>query len=851
MPRVIKYHVSPCLPARLKCLHEIALNLRWTWDHPTIELFRTVDQELWESCGHNPMLMLGRIDQRRLAQLEYDEAFLAQMDRVSANLDDYLGTVGWFIRAHPEATGLVVAYFSAEFGLTECLPNYAGGLGILAGDHLKSASDLGLPLVGVGLLYQSGYFRQYLNPDGWQQETYPVNDFQNLPLQPVNGMDGKPLCVDIDLPGRQVCARVWRVQVGRIPLYQLDTNVESNTAADRAITGALYGGDRELRIQQEIVLGIGGIKALQALGIRPTICHMNEGHSAFLGLERARRLMDELQLSYYQARQATSAGNIFTTHTPVPAGFDLFDPWLMGKYFGEYVKHLGLTMDQLLAYGRQNPQDAGESFNMAILAARHSSSANGVSHLHGEVTRRMNRRMWPGYALDEIPIGYVTNGVHTRSWVSLEMSALLDRYLGPRWADDPADGAIWQGIDRVPDQELWRVHQIRRERLVHYARARLASQLAQRGASDAEVTAARGALNPDTLTIGFARRFATYKRADLLLRDPARLRRILKDQKRPVQFLFAGKAHPQDNDGKEMIRRIVHFAREADMRDSIVFLEDYDMSVARYLVQGCDVWLNNPRRPNEASGTSGMKLLPNGGLNLSVLDGWWAECYDRSVGWAIGAGEEYANGDYQDQVESEALYHMLENDVVPLFYDRNSSGIPHGWIAKMKASMRRLTPVFSTNRMVAEYAERFYIPAHQRHMRLVANQAARARDLVEWRRRIHVHGPEVKVPQVDSIIPDDVVVGAKLKVTAKVCLAGLTPADVQVQLFYGAVDSRGEIVRGHAIPMAVSQSVGPDHIYTGQVVCQESGSCGFSVRVTPFHPDALVPFELAWVRWAD
>jgi len=851
MPRVYSYHVSPRLPARLQSLNELSLNLRWAWDHPTIELFRRLDPDLWEETGHNPRLMLGKIDQKRLADLESDETFLAQMDRVRENLQEYLAGTGWFLRTHPDATDLVIAYFSAEFGLTESIPIYAGGLGILAGDHLKSASDLGLPLVGMGLLYQGGYFHQYLSADGWQQEKYPINDFHNLPIEPAEDAQGKPLTVEIDFPGRLLSASIWKVRVGRIPLYLLDTNVKENTPDDRRVTGALYGGDRELRIQQEIVLGIGGMKALQALGVRPTVCHMNEGHSAFLGLERARTIREQFGLSYHEARQAAASGNIFTTHTPVAAGFDRFEPGLMGKYFRPYSERLGLGFDRLLAYGRENRSDGNEPFNMAHLAARHSSYANGVSRLHGEVTRKMALAMWPGYPLHEIPVGYVTNGVHLRSWVSMEMTALLVRYMGPRWAEEDPDSAVWHRIGRIPDEELWRVHQIRRERLIHYARTRLVRQVRQRGGSEAEVKVADEVLGPDNLTIGFARRFATYKRATLLLRDPARLKRILTDAKRPVQILFAGKAHPHDNEGKELIRQIIHFARGADVRHNVVFLEDYDISVARYLVQGVDVWLNTPRRPNEASGTSGMKVLANGGLNLSVLDGWWDEGYAPETGWAIGNGEEYDNSDYQDQVESEALYNLLENDVVPLFYDRDSAEIPHGWVAKMKASMTKLSPVFSTNRMVAEYAERFYIPAGKRYMRLTAEHAARIRPLVAWRKRLHTYGSEVKIVRVHAELAAEVFVGSKLKVTAHLSLGRVLPGDVRVQIYCGKVNPDGEIVHGHATDMALRDGFAGDPVYEGFIDCAESGSCGFSVRVVPFNEDSVLPYEMQWMTWAQ
>ena len=851
MPRVYPYYVTPCLPARLECLNRLSLNLRWSWHHPTIELFRTLDPDLWEETGHNPRLILGRINQKRLIELSTDEAFLAQMDHASADLDDYLAGAGWFKAAHPEAKGLLVAYFSAEFGLTECIPNYAGGLGILAGDHLKSASDLGLPLVGVGLLYQGGYFHQYLNPDGWQQETYPINDFRNLPIQPVKDGEGKQLAIPVDFPGRRVAAQLWLAQVGRVPLYLLDTNVPENTAEDRRVTAALYGGDRELRIQQEIVLGIGGLRALRALGIRPTVCHMNEGHSAFLGPEWTRTTMQELGLCYQDARQVAAAGSIFTTHTPVAAGFDRFDAGLVDKYFRDFCAGVGLSMEQFLAYGRQNTRDPGEPLNMAFVASRHSSYTNGVAKLHGLVTRKMAQPMWPDYPLEEVPIGSVTNGVHARSWISMEMSALLTRYLGRQWGERPADADLWQRLDRIPDQELWRVHEIRRERLVNYARARLASQIRQRGGTDTEIVTAGEVLSPDALTIGFARRFATYKRATLLLRDIDRLKRILSDPHRPVQILFAGKAHPHDDAGKELIRQIIRFAREPEVRHSVVFLEDYDISVARYLVQGADVWLNTPRRPNEASGTSGMKLLANGGLNLSVLDGWWDEAYDREVGWAIGNGEEYSDYGYQDRVEAEGLYYLLENDVVPLFYNRDSAGLPRGWLAKMKASMGKLAPVYSTNRMVAEYAERFYIPAAQRHQRLVCDQA-RIRSLMGWRGRLRDHAGEVRVSEVNVDGGRlEYQVGSKIKVRAKVVLGGLLPDDVRVEAYYGTLTPEGRIANGASTGLTLKDSAGPEYLYQGEVDCADSGSCGISVRVVPFQQDAIIPYEMPWAQWVE
>lgn len=851
MPRLFSFQVSPLLPARLEALNKLSLNLRWTWDHSTRDLFESLEPDLWEATNHNPRMVLGRTSQRRLGELAADEAFLAELDRATASLDEYMAGKGWFGRAHPDADSAVFAYFSAEFGLTECIPNYAGGLGILAGDHLKSASDAGLPLVGVGLLYQRGYFQQYLNADGWQQETFPVNDFFSLPLVPEMDASDNPLTISVEFPGRLAYARIWKAQVGRVPLYLLDTNVPQNQEEDRRITGSLYSGDGELRLQQEIFLGIGGMRALAALGIRPAVCHLNEGHSAFLGLERARALMEELGLSFFEARQLAAAGNLFTTHTPVPAGFDRFNPQLMAKYFSTFAERLGIPLERLLGYGRQNPEDPNESFNMAFLAARMSSAANGVSRLHGVVTRKLVRAMWPGYSLEEIPVDSVTNGIHIPSWVSLEMTALLTRYLGHRWAEEPAESGVWGRVDRIPDHELWRVHQIRRERLVNYARQSLESQTRRRGGSDAEIAAARSVLNPDALTIGFARRFATYKRATLLLRDVPRLKRILTNPARPVQILFAGKAHPHDSAGKDLIRQIIHFALDPEIRSSVVFLEDYDIRVARHLVQGADVWLNTPRRPNEASGTSGMKLLPNGGLNLSVLDGWWAEGYDREVGWAIGSGEDYDNDDYQDAVESEALYNLLEKDVAPLFYERDQENLPRRWIARMKTSMKRLCPVFNTNRMVAEYAERFYVPAAKRYADLAAQGGAKLHPILEWRRRFRLSGSQVKIARVETEGNRKVRVGEKIGVTASVVLGEIPPEYVRVQIVSGSVDEGGSIVNGASSDMTHRGLAGDEHRYAGQLECRESGSYGFSVRVIPYHPDVRVPFEHPWVVWAE
>ena len=581
------FQVVPSLPAPLDGLRQLAHNLRWAWDHSTIELFRRLDSDLWETTGHNPVRMLGLLEQGQLQALARDESFLAHLARTTRELDSYMAAEStWYSRTYGAVEGLRVAYFSAEFGLSECVSIFAGGLGVLAGDHLKSASDLGIPLAAVGLLYQQGYFRQYLNAAGWQQESYEDNDFQNLPLSLERQPDGRPISIHVTYDGRNVTAQVWRVQVGRVPLYLLDTNLAENRPEDRDITDQLYGGDLEMRLKQEILLGIGGYRALEALGIEPTVCHMNEGHSAFLGLEWVRRLMEKRKLSFAEAREVASAGLIFTTHTPVPAGHDYFSPGLMDRYLGEYMSRCGLSRWEFLGLGRQNPHNDAEEFCMTVLALRLAASSNGVSKLHGKVSRQMWKAIWPGVPEDEIPIGHITNGVHFRSWISYEMNQLYDRYLGPQWREEHADSKLWRRAESIPAEELWRTHERRRERLVAYARRCLREQLHRRGASPSEVNAADEVLDPDALTIGFARRFATYKRAALLLRDPVRLDRILNQAGRPVQIVFAGKAHPRDDAGKALIQQIVKTAQLPQFRRRIVFLEDYDMAVARYLVQG-------------------------------------------------------------------------------------------------------------------------------------------------------------------------------------------------------------------------------------------------------------------------
>ncbi len=843
------FTVIPRIPERLQLLFRVAMNLWWCWDPEAIDLFRHLDRMLWERCYANPIRMLALVSQERLAELAVDEGYLAMLDRVDAKLTNYLERSTWFGQTYGSSR-LLVAYFCAEFGLVEGMRLYSGGLGILAGDHLKSASDLGVPLVAVGLLYRRGYFRQYLNADGWQQEEYPEADFHALPLSLERRPDGSPVTVQVEFPGRAVQVQVWRAQVGRVPLYLLDADVESNRVEDRAVTSTLYGGDKDMRMRQEMVLGIGGLRALKALGVEPTVCHMNEGHAAFLAIERIRQAMEQSGARFAEAKALVAASNVFTTHTPVPAGIDVFAPDLIDRYFAPCCAQLGLSREQFMALGRQNPADPNEPFSMAVLAIRLSGAINGVSALHAVVSRRMWAGLWPDVPVDDLPITAITNGVHVRGWLSQDMAGLFDAYLGPRWVSHPADQSVWERMEQIPDAELWRTHERRRERLVGFGRRRLRMHLEQRGAPSAEREQAEEVLDPKALTIGFARRFATYKRATLLFKDPARLSRILSDPNRPVQVIFAGKAHPADQEGKDFIRQIVHFARQPEFRQRIVFLEDYDMKVGRYLYQGVDVWLNTPRRPLEASGTSGMKATANGAINISILDGWWDEAYDGTNGWAIGRGEEYQDTGYQDQVESQTLYQILESEVIPMFYARGRDGLPREWIRRMKHAMQTVCPVFSATRMVREYAERLYVPAGQRWEGLGAERLARARALAAWQERVRVAWKDVSVRAVRADTLTPLPAGEARPVQAEVVLGVLRPEDISVSLYAGPLSGRGDIVSPLVSAMKVGGAVRDGvYVFEGMLSGQAAGRHGFRIRILPAHEDLANPLGLNCITW--
>lgn len=842
--------VRPVLPPALSGLEELAYNIMWDWVPEIRSLFHRIDPELWAEVGYNPVAMLGRVDQGRLDELAADVGFLSQLGRAREELARYLAAPAWFQTERTEHAALRVAYFSAEFGLSSCLPIYSGGLGVLAGDHLKSASDLGIPLVGVGLLYQEGYFRQYLNSDGWQMELYPPNDFYNMPIRLVRDEAERPVTIAVEFPGRLVHAQIWRVDVGRIPLFLLDTNVEQNSEHDRSITRALYGGGTELRIQQLMVLGIGGFRALVKLGLEPTVCHMNEGHAGFLGVERTRYLMERKGLHYETARDVVEDGNVFTTHTPVPAGFDVFGRDLVERYLSDYVRTVGLDIDRFMALGRRDAHDHAEPLNMAVVAIRHAVRTNGVSRLHGVVSRRMVQSggAWADWPEDEVPVGHVTNGIHTRSVVAPTMAALFDRYFPPDWRERVAEPEVWAYAEGIPDEELWRTHVDLRVQLVSYVRKRLAWQGERRNAPPHELEEVRHALNPDALTIGFARRFATYKRATLLFSDLDRLLKMLHDSERPVQFIFSGKAHPADLPAKEFIKKIANTLKDERFAHTIVFLEDYDIDVARRMVQGVDVWLNNPQRPREASGTSGMKLVPNGGLNCSILDGWWAEAYDPEVGWAIGGGEDY--GPDRDPIEANALYDVLENQVIPAFYgERDDRGVPRRWVHMMKTGMKRLAAQFSTDRMVRQYVDELYIPAAAHFSERVNGDIETTRAITAWKRKVSVHWPEVRITHVEGV-GRSTRVGDSYEVRAEVRLGHLAPEEVQVQVYHGPVDARAALVGAEAQPMERVGETDGSHVYRARVPIRRTGRHGFTVRVVPYHPKVFVPNEITEIRWA-
>jgi len=841
MKALRSFTVRPTLPAELAPLETLAMNLRWSWDLQTRELFRWVDPDEWDAVVHDPVRLLGRISKDRLAELVEDRGFLRFLETVSSDLERYLSRDAWF-QGRGGSPLRSVAYFSPEFGISEAVPQYSGGLGVLAGDHLKAASDLGLPLIGVGLMYRNGYFRQALNVEGWQEQRYPTLDPYGMALTLQDGVR-----VTVDLGGRPLTAQVWRADVGRTVLYLLDSDVDENEDDLRAVTDRLYGGDTEHRLQQEILLGIGGIRALRALGVQTQVFHTNEGHAGFLGLERVRELMAE-GLTFQEAIEAVRAGSVFTTHTPVPAGIDRFPRELIERYFAGFAAEAGIAMDDLLALGHE-PDDPEQSrFNMAVMGFRLAARANGVAQLHGEVSRHMFQPLWPDIPVEEVPIGAITNGVHARTWVSAEMNDLLTRHVHPHWGE--ATATEFARIHEATDDEVWRVKEEGKDRLIALVRAKIRAAAVGRGQSPSDVQWADEVFDDRALTIGFARRFATYKRATLLLSQPERLKAILTSIDRPVQFVFAGKAHPADDQGKEMIRQIVAFSSDPEIRHRFVFLDDYDIAIARTMYHGCDVWLNNPRRPQEACGTSGMKAALNAQLNLSVLDGWWDECYDGENGWAISSAEYVADGARRDEIEANSLFDLLEREVIPLYYERYEGRVPRRWVRRMKATLAGLGPFVSASRMVKEYTTALYEPAAEHVDRMAADGHARAQGMATWKARVVDGWSSVRVESVegDGSAPG---IGDERTVDAVVHLGPLTGDDVAVQLVHGAVGPADELEAPSIATMAQVERIDDDRVrYRGTFTCDAAGRYGFTVRVLPAHADLAASAEMGRVAWA-
>jgi glycogen phosphorylase len=842
MKALRSFTVRPSLPPDLSALEELAFNLRWSWDDQTRDLFRWVDPHLWDASVHDPVRMLGLVDRERLEALAHDAAFKRFLGEVRDELQRYLDGERWF-QSRGDSPLRLVAYFSPEFGIAEAVPQYSGGLGVLAGDHLKSSSDLGVPLVGVGLLYRHGYFRQSLDADGWQQERYPLLDPHVMALRACDDIR-----ISVDIAGVPLVAQVWKAEVGRVPLYFLDADVDDNPDDIRAVTDRLYGGDVEHRLRQEILLGIGGVRALQAVGVEAQVFHTNEGHAGFLGLERIRQLVSDQGLSYPEAIEAVRAGCIFTTHTPVPAGIDRFPRELMDKYFSGWCAAVGVGVDDLMALGHRPSDTPDERFNMAVMGLRLAGRSNGVAQLHGQVSRKMFADLWPDLPTDETPIISITNGVHAHTWVSPEMADVFTRHVLPDW--DEAGPAAWEQIFEMPDDELWRAREQGRGRLVTFVRRRLKEGARARGLAGSDVAWADEVLDPRVLTVGFARRFATYKRATLLLSQPDRLKALLLSPDRPIQLVFAGKAHPADEAGKEMIRQIVAFSSDPEIRHRFVFVDDYDIAVARALYQGADVWLNNPRRPQEACGTSGMKTALNGGLNLSILDGWWHEMFDGENGWAISSAEDVEDLERRDQLEAGALFDLLERQVVPLFYETYGGPVPRRWLKKVRKSLASLAPKVTASRMVADYVERLYEPTAARTEDLSADGLTRARALAAWKQRVAEawHGVHVDRVEGDGAAAE---LGGSRTVEAVVSLGSLAADDVDVQLVHGPVGQGDELTERSCVSMRPDGPADDDHArYVGSFRCERAGRYGFTVRIVPRDPDLVGNSELGLAAWA-
>ena len=843
--------VTPQLPKEIGRIEEMANNLWWSWNTEFLKLFQEIDLDLWERIEKNPVKFLRLVDQEKVEKAAKDESFRKKYQTVVSNFDGYMNSKDtWFAKNYPNNKNDLIAYYSAEYGLDEILPIYSGGLGILSGDHLKSASDLGLPFVAVGLLYKNGYFNQKINSYGEQCSEYKNIDLYNLPILPVKNEDGSDYMVEVDLAGTPCYLKVWQINVGRIKLYLMDSDIEKNSPEFREITLRLYGGEKEMRIRQEVILGMGGTKLLRGLGLNPTVYHMNEGHSSFLTLELIHNIMEERQVSFEMAKEIATSKTVFTTHTPVPAGNDIFDIGLVERYFHSFWPKLGITREDFLKLGMKGGNALENGFNMGILALRIAGKKNGVSKLHGEVSRELFADVWPNIAPDESPITYVTNGIHTCTWLAPNLKNLYNEYLIPYWQERIHEDIVWKKIDNIPDGELWDAHLQRKAKLMRLVKENVTRRYLNAGMSYDQINEVVGALNPNALTIGFARRFATYKRATLIFKDMARLTQILNDEKRPVQIIFAGKAHPADREGQELIKYIHEISLKPQFKGKIFLLENFNIAISRYLISGVDVWLNNPRRPMEASGTSGEKASANGVVNFSVLDCWWAEGYDGTNGWAIGTNATYDSYEAQDKADSSSIYHILENKIIPAYYNKDSKGLSKEWVKYMKNSIKTTAGKYSTSRMLVDYVNQLYMPLANLTNKSFAT-LEQVSDYCKWKKEMRLNWDKIKItqqPVVDNLNYD---AGAKLTVNCEVQLPNIDENSVEVQVYFGQMLDNGVVKNEAVVPM---KKVGVNEetkalCYEATLDLKNGGNFGYTFRVMPKHEMLIESENLDLVKW--
>ena len=843
--------VNPQLPKRIEKLSEISNNLWWSWNTEFLRLLKKMDGDLWEQSGKNPVKFLKHISQERLEAMSKDLGFLKEYDKVVSNFDGYMNSKNtWFAKKYPEEKNDLIAYFSAEYGIDETMPIYSGGLGILSGDHLKSASDLGIPLVAVGLLYKNGYFNQKINGYGDQETEYKNIDLYDLPITPVKDSKGEDLTIYVKFPKRRLYLKVWQVNVGRVTLYLLDSDIDKNNEEDRDVTLRLYGGDQEMRIRQEIVLGMAGVNLLKTLELNPTVYHMNEGHSAFLTLEIIKNIIKEKQVSFEVAKDIASSKTVFTTHTPVPAGNDIFPLDLVKKYFKDFWPRLGLSEEEFLKLGMKPCNELDYGFNMGILALKIAGKKNGVSKLHGAVSRELFGEVWPNIAASESPIGYVTNGIHTCSWLAPKLKELYNKYLIPFWQDSMHKDEIWEKINNIPNDKLWQVHKERKEKLLQLVAKSTTERLRRSGYSYEEINEIVSKLNPDALTIGFARRFATYKRATLIFKDIERITQILNNNDRPVQLIFAGKAHPADKEGHDLIKYIHQVSMMPQFKGKIFLLENYNIAMSRYLISGVDVWLNNPRRPMEASGTSGQKASVNGVINFSVLDGWWAEGYDQTNGWTIGTNAEYESYEAQDQADSQSMYRTLEEKIIPIYYDRDRNVMSKKWIEIMKNSIITTGGKYSTARMLVDYTNQLYMPLcklTKKYYEDVDNVAA----FNSWKKDTYRDWKDIKITQVNNLDNITMDAGNNIEVACEVELPNINVENVTVEAYYGKILDNGVVENVSIIPMTLSDSDEEQkkYYFTAKIELTTGGNYGYTFRVMPKHEMLLEPANLDLIKW--